>query len=271
MPQHVSKRSRLLLEVLRHINDGNYDVQEELLSFGTRPSDAQAPADADEIVFQKMRRLIYDYVARSAALERTSLSGPPALDSIRTEFKQLMDQLKPETRATLGEAMREMGTGGAPPVPPSGSQADSLDRYYSEEILNKLDTVVSRAVSLERVGLKVVPNKRVQLSFEEAHRCYLYGFHLACAVFCRAIVEGALREAVPADKELRTIYALVEVARKKGALTGDRPKCAREVDKAGNLAIHEPDKFDRDYSAEKVEGILVNTRKVLEELYRVSS
>jgi Domain of unknown function (DUF4145) len=269
MAERTSKRSQLLLEVLRHINDGNYDVHEELLSFGARHADSQNPADSDEIVFQKMRRLIYDYVARSAALERTSLSGPPSLDSIRTEFKQLMDQLKPETRETLDEAMREMGAGGMTPALPGGSQVDSLDRYYSEEILNKLDAVVSRAVSLERVGLKIVPNKQVQLSFEEAHRCYLYGFHLACAVFCRAIVEGALREAVQADKELRTIYALVEVARKKGALTGDRPKCARDVDKAGNLAIHEPDKFDKYYSAEKVEGILVNTRKVLEELYRV--
>jgi hypothetical protein len=257
------------LEALRHINDGNYDEQDGQLSFGTRRHDSEA--GSDEIVFQKMRRLIYDYVARSAAIERTSLANPPSLDSIRTEFKRLMDELKPETREKLGEAIRDMGTGDAVPASRDGSQLDSLDRYYSEEILKKLDSVVARAASLERVGLKVVPNRKVQLSFEEAHRCYLYGFHLACAVFCRAIIEGALREAVKADKELRTIYSLVEVARKKGALTGDRPQCAREVDKAGNLAVHEPDRFDRDYSAERVEEILINTRKVLEELYRVPS
>jgi hypothetical protein len=54
-------------------------------------------------------------------------------------------------------------------------------------------------------------------------------------------------------------------------LTDVRPRCARDVAKAGNKAIHDPEMFNRDYSPEEVEEVLTNTRKVLEELYRLPS
>jgi hypothetical protein len=155
-------------------------------------------------------------------------------------------------------------------VAAANDQLDALDRYYAEEILEKLDGIVSRAASLDRMGLEIVPNRRVQFLFDEAHRCYLYGFDLACAVFCRAILEGTLKEvAVPPSESKQSIHEMIAMAVEKGILTDDRPRCAREVAKAGNRAIHDPETFDRDYSAEKVQEVLINTRKVLEELYRL--
>jgi len=149
---------------------------------------------------------------------------------------------------------------------------DALDRYYSAEILEKLYGIVSRASALDSLGLEIVPNRRVQFLFEEAHRCYLYGFHLACSVFCRAILEGALKEvADPQSESSQSIHDMIAMAVEKGFLTDDLPRCAREVAKAGNRAIHDPEMFDRDYSPEKVEKILINTRKVLEKLYRLPS
>jgi len=62
---------------------------------------------------------------------------------------------------------------------------------------------------------------------------------------------------------------MIELAEESGRLTDDRPSCARQVYTAGNMAIHDPEKFDRKYSTVKVEEILINTRKVLEELYRM--
>jgi hypothetical protein len=219
-----------------------------------------------------MRRLVYDHVARTVVIQRTSLASPPALDSLALEFKKLMDELTPETREALGEALGPIAAGEHPPTPETKGQQDALDRYYAEEILDKLDGIVSRASALDRVGLEIAPNKKVQLLFEEAHRCYLYGFHQACAVFCRAILEGALKEMVdPASDTNRSIHDMVAVAVEKHVLTDVRPRCAREVAKAGNKAIHDPEMFDRDYSAEKVAEILVQTRKVLEELYRLPS
>ncbi len=276
MSDHLSKRAQLLAEILRHINDGNYEKAGKAWSFGIDRGNSRDQENKDEAVFQKMRRLVYDHVARTVAIQRTSLSSPPTVDSLAGEFKKLMDELTPETREALGQALGPIAAGqdSAVPeaVPGANGQLDALDRYYSEEILEKLDGIVSRASALDRLGLEIVPNKRVQFLFEEAHRCYLYGFHLACAVFCRAILEGALKEVVdPQSETNQSIHDMVAVAVEKRVLTDVRPRCAREVAKAGNKAIHDPEIFNRDYSAEEVAEILVNTRKVLEELYRLPS
>jgi hypothetical protein len=276
MNDHLSKRAQLLAEILRYINDGNYEKAGEGWSFGVGRGSSRAHATEDEAVFQKMRRLVYDHVARTVAIQRTSLSSPPAVDSLAVKFKELMDELTPETREALGNAFGPIAAGQNAPtpesVPKAKSQLDALDRYYAEEILEKLDGVVSRASALDRMGLEIVPNRRVQFLFEEAHRCYLYGFHLACAVFCRAILEGALKEiADPQSETNQSIHDMIAVAMEKSLLTDDRPRCARDVAKAGNKAIHDPEMFHRDYSAEGVEEVLTSTRKVLEELYRLPS
>jgi hypothetical protein len=276
MNDHLSKRAQLLAEILRYINDGNYEREGEAWFFGVGHGSSRAHATQDEAVFQKMRRLVYDHVARTVAIQRTSLSSPPAVDSLAAEFKRLMDELTPETREALGNAFGPIAAGQNAPtpesVPEAKGQLDALDRYYSEEILDKLDGIVSRASALNRMGLEIVPNRRVQFLFEEAHRCYLYGFHLACAVFCRAILEGALKEiADPRSETNQSIHDMIAVAMEKSLLTDDRPRCARDVAKAGNKAIHDPEMFHRDYSAEGVEEVLTSTRKVLEELYRLPS
>ncbi|HXM60164.1 MAG TPA: DUF4145 domain-containing protein [Terriglobales bacterium] len=273
MSDLLSKRAQVLTEILRYINDGNYEREGEGWSFGVGRG-ASGKANRDEAVFQKMRHLVYDHVARTVAIERTSLSSPPTVDSLAGDFKKLMDELTPETRKALGQAFGPIAAGQqsqAPKnTPAAKGQLDALDRYYSEEILDKLNGIVSRAAALNRMGLEIVPNRRVQFLFDEAHRCYLYGFHLACAVFCRAILEGALKEvADPHSETNQSIHDMIAVAVEKRLLTDDRPRCAREVAKAGNKAIHDPEMFNRDYSPEKVEKVLTNTRKVLEELYRL--
>jgi Domain of unknown function (DUF4145) len=276
MSDHFSKRAQLLSEILHYINDGNYEKAGDTWSFGIGRGASRDLANKDTAVFGKMRHLVYDHVARTVAIQRTSLSSPPTVDSLADEFKKLMDELTPETREALGQAFGPIAAGQDSPVPEAvrgaSAQLDALDRYYSDEILEKLDEIISRASALERLSLEIAPNRRVQFLFEEAHRCYLYGFHLACAVFCRAILEGALKEvADPHSETNQSIHDMVAAAVEKRLLTDDRPRCAREVAKAGNRAIHDPEMFDRDYSGEKVEEILANTRKVLEELYRLPS
>jgi hypothetical protein len=272
---HLSKRAQFLAEILRSINDGNYEKVGDAWSFGIGRGESRDRGNTDQAVFQKMRRLVYDHVARTVAIQRTSLSSPPTVDSLADEFRKLMDELSPQARDALGQAFVPIAAGQETvpeTVPRAKGQLDALDRYYSEEILGKLDGIISRASALDRVGLEIVPNRRVQFLFEEAHRCYLYGFHLACAVFCRAILEGALKEvADPESDTNQSIHDMVALAVEKRLLTDVRPRCAREVAKAGNRAIHDPEMFERDYSGEKVEEILINTRKVLGELYRLPS
>jgi hypothetical protein len=117
MNDHLSKRAQLLAEILRYINDGNYERAGEAWSFGVGHGSSRAQAHQNEAVFQKMRRLVYDHVARTVAIERTSLSGPPAIDSLAPEFKKLMDELTPETREALGQAFVPIAAGQESQVP----------------------------------------------------------------------------------------------------------------------------------------------------------
>jgi hypothetical protein len=86
-----------------------------------------------------MRHLVYDHVARTVAIERTSVSSPPTVDSSAGDFKKLMDELRPETRKALGQAFGLIAAGQQSQVPENTpaakGQLDALDRYYSDEIL----------------------------------------------------------------------------------------------------------------------------------------
>ena len=116
--------------------------------------------------------------------------------------------------------------------------------------------------------------------FEEAHACFLYGFPIACAVLCRAILESALTTVVDPNeaikknlpKESSYFEALVENAKQlKDDREGqdDRP-CALDVKRAGNWAIHKLKKFNQTYGSERLAEVLNDTRRVLVDLYAVS-
>jgi hypothetical protein len=55
---------------------------------------------------------------------------------------------------------------------------------------------------------------------------------LARAVFCRAILEGALKEiADPQSETSQSIHDMIALAVEKRILTGDGPRCTRAVAK----------------------------------------
>jgi hypothetical protein len=104
-----------------------------------------------------------------------------------------------------------------------------------------------------------LPRDDVKKYWEEAHRCYLYGFPVACAVLCRAMLESALVQLIDPDGRIDQDLAekakkggkpkesyigrLVDEAVEKNILTDDRRQCAIEVRDAGNEAIHDYEKF----------------------------
>jgi hypothetical protein len=64
---------------------------------------------------------------------------------------------------------------------------------------------------------------------------------------------GALKEiADPQSETNQSIHDMIALAVEKRILTDDRPRCTREVAKAGNKAIHDPEMCNRNYSPEKV-------------------
>jgi hypothetical protein len=112
--------------------------------------------------------------------------------------------------------------------------------------------------------------KHLQTMFSEAHFNYLLGNHTAVTIMCRALLEEALKDrvsgSVTIDGDKKTLNDRLEEAKTNGWLDKERMASAREVIKAGNLAAHDNSKLSR-YTDLKIEEILINTRKILVDLY----
>jgi hypothetical protein len=245
------------------------------------------------------------YLGKGLSHERTKVGGRPAddsevlekLHSLPQPFLRLLvhDDLggKVEEKADITpeetlERLKESAARGQHRGERSSVLADheidAMDRKYSNEVIDKLDTILSRASALEAMHLQRIPNTKARRCFEEAMSCYLYGFNMACAAMCRALLEAALKEVMDPERQLvptkedkneggrRASYflKLVDNARLGGKLCkdlGEQGGPADQVKKAGNTAVHDADKFAAEFPAEKVEWLLDMTRKILAELY----
>ena len=200
-----------------------------------------------------------------------------------------MDDLKQAGAGELADALRL--TLDAPLIPEAASEEklDGLDRAFAKEVLGKLPKIVDRAASLDEIGDEEVETEQVPADVKkywvEAHRCYLYGFPIACAVLCRAILESALENVIDPDGRIDQLLRdeakksgkakpsyigrLIDEAVKKHILIDDRPKCAIEVRDAGNDAIHNHGKFEKQLQdpLRGIAYIVDSTRKILIDLY----
>jgi hypothetical protein len=156
-----------------------------------------------------------------------------------------------------------------------------LDLYYSSQILAKLEKVVRRASGLEFLE-PALPSANVEKYFNEAHQCFLYGFPIATAVLCRAILEAQLKAALDPDGKIESglkskesySRVLIEKAVEKGLLEGTKERRGRnarhwaeEIIDAGNWAIHDLQRFNKTYGPdERVNELLLVTRKALVQL-----
>jgi len=276
-----SMRADVLRRVLKDINAGNYDEYDRYIVFGASNvfdmiEDIAAGNREDHSLGDAAHKLVSDsklHDGRSKVADRISLSQRP-------EFKtDALARLSAEQLATFREILAKVlegKLGGAehPRTPPDSDVEDKLDAAFAEELLGKLPKTVDRALRLDKVTLDRLPSEDVKFYFEEAHRCYLYEFHVACAVLCRAILAAALENVCDPRRSLKKrvapgdsyFKALVEKATRDGLLTDDRPGWAIKIRNAGNDAIHNFPLFKQCWS-NKVDEILLNTRKVLLDLY----
>lgn len=253
------RRYKLLKDVIRYIDEGHYDDYEGHWAFGE--GRGEPPESTDEEALQQIEKLISEYVAQLAAQQRTSIARPAKMNLDR--FREHIEKLSPATKEDLQAALRDADN----KDPRTGEvidDIDHLDRFYADELVTKLESVVRRAAQLDKLIVGALPNRHVQAAFAEAHHCYLYGFHLASVTFCRAILESALKEIVGHKGELHT---LINVAKESKVLRDQMVEYASNIATAGNLAIHEPEKFGRRYPPDKVQELLIKTRAILEDLY----
>jgi hypothetical protein len=293
-----SNRADILKRVLSHINNGDYDEQNGYILFGASsvwdmmmdltdpPGERQDHSLEDSAKSLASDSKVHD--GRVQITRRTSLGPPPKFTT------NALDKLSPQKQAAfhnlLEKASRERSTGAGQSRTPSDSEtADKLDAAFAEEVLGKLPKIVCRASELDELDptdiRREIPRKDVKKYFEEAHRCYLYGFPVACAVLCRALLESALEEVVDPDHRIDRLLEreakvsgrpkqsyigrLIDEAANKHILTDDRPESAIEVRNAGNDAIHKYAEFEKRLQdpLRGIAYIVYSTRKILIDLY----
>jgi len=291
------KLTSILTRVLRWVSSDEYEDGGNYMLFGTtyegirstvfeemaRSPLPQATADPEEAArlqdVGKAAEIVKRYSARLRVDRRTTLNKEADLEKLAQDAR-----LSESGRAFLEslpiEKVQEIK---------SGPHSEGLiEEHFANEMVAKLPKVVKRACSLDELTDGEIRRGRipenVRMYFFEAHRCYLYGFPVACAVLCRAILESALVEVIDPDRRINRL--LVEEAKKSGKpkqsymerlideaaknhiLTDVRPKCAIEVRDAGNEAIHDHKKFEeRLLDPRGIANIVDSTRKILIDLY----
>lgn len=212
--RRLTKRARILGEVLRCINRDDYDYFDEYLICGGSFDDLlDAATDVGQrsdteasrrggLILEGIKEAVGDLRIKRgqrAVQRRTSLHKL----SERPVIKGL-GRLEQAKAGAVADAIR--GALDASQIPETASEKldrelDELDAAFAAEVLGRLPKMVDLAARLDEVDLPTVPQS-TRAYFYEAHRCYLYGFQIACAVLCRAILESALRELVDADGKI---------------------------------------------------------------------
>lgn len=279
----MARRAEMFRSLLPYINVGHYLEWNGFIIFGT-PDFEEAmdrivgrPEWEDVEVQDMLRTLISDAIVhggRSKMAERLSLNPAPEFTSEFFKYHspdainrvmEILSNIEPKLHKAA-----EVHGGKPDPV----GEADEIEAALAEEILGKLPKAVDRASDLDGMNLGRIPVEHLKRYFEEAHRCYLFGFNIACAVLCRALVDTALQNVVDPQKLIKSrlkpqdsyIEEMAIEAGRGGILTDDRPECVIAVRDAGNAAIHDYPEFERKWLP-RLGEIVDQTRKILLDLY----
>lgn len=286
MTQHQSRRSRILRRVLEYINAGAWWKEKNgLLVFGDKERveaciESQAPAteisnDAIREAQAIRSRVIASRGRRVAARRVTIGKLPPQLT--KTEIEEWLLSLTPNKREEVTKYI--LGSLSACRVDPEtgtpiSREEDNLDAALAIDMLDQLEKSVSatkeyRILRIQHAG------PWVQQYFEEAHRCYIHGFEVACAVLCRGLLEAVLTDLVDPTYSLTRrmgsphqshLTDMIEAAKGK-LLSGKRAASAEMIRDCGNSAIHDLKTFRQEY-APRLGQVLEETRKIVSDLYK---
>lgn len=139
------------------------------------------------------------------------------------------------------------------------SRKPDFEVFLARDFASLLGQTASRLENLEEIEFPEILSPHLKTLLQEAHRCYLYGFELACSALCGAILEETLRTV------LMTSAKLEEAswdALKKGLITDEQYRMADEVRELRNEALHEPRKFAARSNLMRA-SVISNTRTVL--------
>ncbi len=198
-----------------------------------------------------------------------------AIDESQTPWKRIaaVQELSAKTaalRRTTAEPVdmeaewQRVAPDAPPPGPAPANQdtTEELDRYYSYQLVVRLEHIAERASALDPIQLKVTSGPVKDL-FQAAHEVYLYGFDVACIALCRSLIDHALKDGLSVPPNERpALRSLIDRARRANLLDEPERHSAEEVEEAGNKAMHNLSNLRR-----TAREVLACTRRVLNKLY----
>jgi hypothetical protein len=286
LTQPQSRRSRILRRVLEYVNAGAWWREKNgLLVFGDKDKveaciASQAPSTeiSNDAVreAQAIRSRVIASRGRRVAARRVTIGKLPP-EWTKSDIEEWLlslsaDKREEVTKYILGSlsACRvdpETGT-------PISREEDNLDAALAIDMIDQLEKSVSATRDYPILRIHHA-GPWVQQYFEEAHRCYIHGFELACAVLCRGLLEAVLSDLVDPTYSLTGaggtahqshLSLMIEAARGK-ILSDKRAAAAEMIRDCGNAAIHDLKTF-REHYAPRLGEVLEETRKILSRLYR---
>jgi len=229
----------------------------------------EASKDYDDAPFRDAASKSKISRGKRAIAKRVKLGTLPD-DNTISETLQMLKRIAP--RIDIEGLRKTLGFTGHTVPSTAAAQVDEIDAALAAEFVSLLDGSAGKLANYDDMPVRY-PNPRVQQYFDQAHRCYLYGLELACAILCRAILEAALIEKVDPQYRLQPAHGSSEshislmIERATGKfLDHERAQCAEEVKEAGNNAIHSLATFRAKYERRMGE-IVDNTRKIVIDLY----
>jgi hypothetical protein len=279
-----SRRSRILRRVLEYVNAGSTWAEKNgLLVFGKKDrveaclnSAAHSIEISNDAVreAQAIRSRVLASRGRRAAAKRVTIGKLPP-ESTKAEIEKWLLELPPARRDEVTKYILD-SVSACRVDPETGAainrEEDNLDAALAADLLDQLERSVAATREYRVLRIKHA-SPWVQQYFEEAHRCYLHGFNVACAVLCRGLLEAVLIDLIdPTYRLSRTIRpqhshltCMIDAA--KGRFLDDKSIAAASLIRdCGNCAIHDLQAFREEYVPRL--GEIVNaTREIVSILY----
>jgi hypothetical protein len=276
----------ILRRVLEYVNAGAWWMERNgLLVFGDKEKvqaciESRSPSGeiSNEAIqeAQAVRSRVIASRGRRTAARRVTIGKLPP-EWTRAEIEEWLLSLTPDkreqvTRYILGSLLTckvdpETGTS-------ISREEDNLDAALALDMLDQLEK--SFAATKEYRVLRIQnASPWVQQYFEEAHRCYIHGFEVACAVLCRGLLEAVLTDLVDptyslslaADSSHQSHLSDMIEAAKDTLLSRKAASSAEMIRKCGNSAIHDLKTFNEQF-APRLGQVVEETRKIVSRLYK---
>lgn len=265
---HRTSRSIFLREALRCYEEADSGALMGLCS-DVQGDFVEELSASDNDCLNEMAARIRKAHGEKLQNQRLSLSKSP-LPDISQIVADYLQRLSAQGQRVMVDAVHKVLAQPLPngPAAREDGELEALDAQYAQELVDLLPGVVAKAASLQELEIDRVPKPSVRRYFHEAHRCYFFGLNRACATLCRAILECAFKEVLGSNNRPTE---LLDLARERSFLDQERLDAADRIFNAGDSAVHHEHIFERNYSDADVEMILLNTRKILEDLYSRSA